>query len=80
MRMDATQEITKMAAPARHNVDQESGSGMLLELIIVLMTSAVAVATAYAFRRQPLLRTSRRNRWDSRAANAEIEASRRENA
>jgi hypothetical protein len=48
---------------------------MFLELIIVLMTSATAVATAYAFRRQPL-RTSRRNRWDSRAANAEIASSR----
>ena len=48
---------------------------MFLELIIVLTTSAVAIAAAYAFRRQPLLRTNRRNHWDSRAANAAIAAS-----
>jgi hypothetical protein len=48
---------------------------MFLELILVLTTSAVTIAVAYAFRRQPLLRTTRRKRWDSRAANAEITGS-----
>jgi hypothetical protein len=53
---------------------------MFLELILVLMTSAAAVATAYAVRRQPLLRTTRRKCWDSRAANAEISGSSHEDA
>jgi hypothetical protein len=77
--IDAAQEITTMTTPAT-NPDHESGSAMFFELIIVLTTSAIAIAAAYAFRRQPLLRTGRRRHWDSRAANAEIAASMHNNA